>query len=54
MLPERRANLGQLNEHDVAQLALREVRNADEYHIGLACGLQIFVVIGIQQILRDI
>src|SRR6185312_12376389 len=53
VLVERRADLRQLDEHDVAELTLRVVGDADRHH-AVAGGLHVFVVFCIEQILRDL
>ena len=54
MLPELRADLRQLDEDDVAQLALRVVGDADVHDARLAGRLHVLVVFGIEQVLRNV
>ena len=54
VLGERRAHLGQLDEDDVAELALCVVGNTDVDDVGSVRRLEILVVLGIQEVLRNL
>ena len=47
------ADLRQLDEHDVAELALRVVGDADRTTFVVAGGLHVLVLFGVEKILRD-
>jgi hypothetical protein len=54
VLLEGRADLGQLDVDDVAELALRVIRDADRDDVVLAGGFHVLMVFGIQQVLRNL
>jgi len=54
VLRVRGADLGQLYVHDVAQLSLCVVRNADRDNVAVVGWLYVLMVLGIQQVLWNL